>query len=161
MKKVITPLKEELKKTEKLISDLEKSKSTILKKIEVEETKNKPKSIMDTVRSFSDVLKVAKPTKEELIILNYSGKSKRLIFMKDMMRFALVSEVLNEGWIPKKGEQRWYAWFDISSGFAFGNAVYVVSGADTASASRLCLKNRDLVIHVSKYFLNECKNVIL
>ena len=145
---------------EKQLADMEKKSVELRKKIEEKNNANKPKSIIDRVKTFKDVLRIAKPTKEELAILNYKGKSKRLLFASHVMALSLISEVLNEGWLPKRGDRRWYVWFDVSSGFVFFNTSYVDTYANTLSASRLCLKNTELAEHSGKIFIQYHKNVI-
>jgi hypothetical protein len=146
------------KELEKYNSEIEK----IQQKISDEANKNKPKSIMDRVKTFADVLKISKPSKEELAIINYSGKSKRLKFASAIMRISLISEVLNEGhrFTMKDDEARWYPWFYLSSGFVFGNTRCDVSTANSASASALCLKSEELARYVGEQFTKEYKNAI-
>lgn len=136
---------------------------SLRKKIEANQKAEQPKSIIDRVNTIEDVLKIAKPTKEELPIINYSGKSKRIFFAKHMMVLSLISEVLNEGHVftMKPDEERWYCWFDVSSGFVFVNAHYDVSSAGAGSASRLCLKNRELTVHAGEVFTKYYKNAIM
>lgn len=62
-KPIESKLQEQLSDLKKKKSDLEKSEAIILKKIEDEKNKNKPKSIMDKVKNMKDVLAIAKPTK--------------------------------------------------------------------------------------------------
>ena len=149
------------KKTlEQQLSENEKKSELLRKKIEERNNANKPKSIIDRVKTFKDVLRIAKPTKEELAILNYKGKSERILFASHVMALALIHEVLNEGWKPKRGDRRWYVWFDVSSGFVFDAASYVGTSADTTSASRLCLKSNELAEHSGKIFIQYHKRVI-
>ena len=155
-------LQDQLLEAKKAAETASKKVQDIEAKIQVEAVKNKPKSIMDRVKTFADVLKIAKPTVEELKILNYKGKSKRIKFAADIMALALIHEVLNEGWLPKMGkDERWYVWFDVSSGFVFDDALCVDTIANTSSASRLCLKNEELAIHSGKIFTQYHKNVIM
>jgi hypothetical protein len=157
-------LKEELAQVKKKKSDLEKSESALLKKIEAEEKKNKPKSIMDRVKSMKDVLTISKPTKEELAILNYSGKSKRLILSKRAMVLSLIAEVLNEGHEFKMtpDEYRYYPYFYINtSGFVFHFSTYGDTFAHTTSASHLCFKTRELSDYAGKTFLKEFMDFII
>lgn len=146
------------KQLEKELEASEKKSAEIRKKIQ----DLKPKDITERVQSFADVLKIAKPTKEELALLNYSGKSDRIKFASKIMRLALGSEVLNEGEKPKANgkDERHYPYFDVSSGFAFFGSSFFVSFAITPSASRLSLKNSKLAVHHGKIFLKEHKDAI-
>ncbi len=149
------------KTLEQQLADSQKKSAELQKKIRAKALANKPKTIMDKVRTLADVLKIAKPTIEELRLLNYKGKSKRILLAKDFMVLGLISEVLNEGDQPKIGENRHYPYFDVSSGFVFGNAGCADSDADSGSASRLCLKSRELAIHAGKVLTPYYKQAIV
>ncbi|MEK7070328.1 MAG: hypothetical protein AAB966_00820 [Patescibacteria group bacterium] len=156
MNKTATTLKKELVATEK--------KAEVLRqKIKKQEDAKKPKDITTLVTTWKEVLKIAKPTKEELVIFNYAGKSERLIFARRVMRLSLVAEVLNEGHKFKmsRDEERHYPYFyiDVSSGFVFHDTNYVFTYAYTSSAPRLAFKNEKLVRHAVKYFFTEFKDV--
>lgn len=164
MKPTTETLKKQLAEKEKLAKKLQLESETIRKKIETINNANKPKSIMDRVKTMKDVYKIAKPTKEEWELLNYAGKSKHLKFAKDMMVHSIKNEVLNEGEVIKMDgiQKRHYPYFYInSSGFAFSGTLCDVTCASTTSASRLALKNSDLARHDAKYFLKEHKNSIM
>ena len=159
MKANISALEKQLAKKQKEVKDIEK-------KIESEKAKNKPKDIRDLVKSMKDVLRISKPTKEELTIINYSGKSKRLLFAKNFLIISLISEVLNEGWKPKTNdsEYRYYPYFylkAVSSGFDFRDSACVYDYAVTGSASRLCFKTSELAEYAGKTFLKEYQNAIM
>ena len=160
MKKTNQTLEQQLAETKKASALLEKKSADLLKKIEAKKNANKPKDIIDRVKSLKDVFKIAKPTKEELVILNYKGRSKRVLFAKYMMILSLISEVLNEGTVLKMDDERHYPYFFVSSGFVFRNTGYGDSCADAASASRLALKNDKLARHAGTIFLKEYKDAI-
>ncbi len=150
MKPTKQNLEKQLADKQKAAEKLQKETATIRKKIETINNANKPKSIMDKVKSVKDVLKIGKPTKEELVLLNYAGKSKHLHFAKDMMFHSIKAEVLNEGEVIKMDgiQKRHYPYFYInSSGFVFNDTYFGDSYAYTASASRLALKNEALARH--------------
>jgi hypothetical protein len=154
---------ESLKLLEKKRSQKEKELESINVKIENVKKTSHPLSIMDRVKTMGNVLKIAKPTKEELAVMNYSGKSKRMLFAKYMMVMSLISEVLNEGheFAMDGKEGRHYPYFHLSSGFVFIGTGYDDDGAGSTSASRLCLKSRELAEYAGKVFLKEYKNAIM
>lgn len=156
-------LEQQLAETKKQSILLEKKSADLAKKIEQKKNLNKPKDITTRVTTWKAVLGIAKPTKEELVIFNYAGKSERLIFAKRVMRLSLVAEVLNEGHKFKmsRDEERHYPYFylDVSSGFVFYFANCGGTYADTTSAPRLAFKNEKLAKHAVKYFFNEFKDV--
>ena len=155
MKKAPQTLQEQLDSKQKEVA-------LILKKIEDQKKATQPKSIMDRVKTMKDVLKIAKLEAEELKLIKYSGKSKRMLFAKHMAILSLISEVLNEGHIftMTSSEERWYPWYEVSSRFVFGTTLCDGTSADTGSAARLCLKSEELAIHAGKIFLKEYKNAI-
>lgn len=156
MKANITTLEKQLAKKQQEAKYIEK-------KIESEKAKNKPKDIRDLVKSMKDILRIGRPTKEELTLINYSGKSEIVKFARDMAVLALISKVLNEGWKPKMdgSEYRYYPYFYLSSGFSFNASFCVYDRASTASASRLCLKTEELADHAAKIFEKEYKQAIV
>lgn len=153
-------LEQQLAEAEKLAKQQENKVKLIREKIQKELEANKPKSIMDIVTTFNDVLKIAKPTKEELAIIKYSGKSKRLAVARDFMILSIIAEVLNEGKIPKLKSERYYPYFDVSSGFVFNDTLYDATTARTSSASRLSLISRPLAIHAGTIFMKYYKKAI-
>ncbi len=163
MKPKMTPEKE-LQGLEKQAKQIEAKKQALELRIQKQKDKNKPKSIMDRVKSFKDALKIAKPSKEELALLYYKGTSKTLCFARDFSVLELISRVLNEGWEPKMdgSDNRYYPWFHLpfSSGFDFDGADYDDALAFAGSASRLCLKSSELAAYAAKTFKKEYETAI-
>lgn len=153
-------LEQQLAEAEKLAKQQEEKVKLIREKIQKEAEANKAKSIMDIVKTFESVLKIAKPTKEELAIIKYSGKSKRLAVARDFMILSIIAEVLNEGKTPKIKGERHYPYFDVSSGFVFNDTDYDDTNASASSASRLALISRPLAIHAGTIFLEYYKKAI-
>ncbi len=155
-------LDDKLKEANKQAEKAAKLAQSIKDKIEKQKAKNKPKSIMDRVKTMSDVLRIAKLTKEELALYNYSGKSKRLIFARDFMTLALIAEVLNEGVTPKVDgkDERHYPYYWLSSGFVFAHAGYAASPASASSASRLAFNTEALAEYAGKQFLPQYQRAI-
>ncbi len=148
-------LAKELQLKEKQIATAEKEAAALRKKIEAEKKASQPKSIMDIVNSFVDACKYKKVKPSS--IFNSCDTPDEAAYKK--LKFTIA--VLNEGWTPKKGEYRYYPYFNVSSGFVFNNAFYGVACAYTASASRLCSKTRELAAHQGKILLQEWKAFIM
>lgn len=142
------------------LAESQAKSASLLKKIQEEEAKNKPKSIIDLTPNFAAILKIAKPTKGELTILNYKGKSKRLLLSRDLMAIGLISEVLNEGTELTLKDERYFPWYDVSSGFVFIVTDCAETSASASSASRLSLKSSPLATHAGKVFLAKYKRAI-
>jgi len=134
-----------------------KETEVLRKKIEAEKLAKQPKTIMVRANTFAKVLKIAKPTKEELAIINYKGKSKRLLFANHTMVCALIAEVLNEG----KTDNWWFPWFkNTGSGFVCdvsGNSYY---GDFTAVGAALRFENQAKSDFAAKTFPTEFKNLM-
>ena len=130
----------------------------LLKKIEDVKKKPTPKTIFDRVSNFKDILKIAKPTKEELVVINYSGKSKRLLFVKHTMVCALITEVLNEGSI----DNIWFPVFKISgSGSVFSTSIINYYDVYSAVGSALRFKDERTSNFAAKTFPAEYKNLLV
>jgi hypothetical protein len=83
-----------------------------------------------------------------------------LMVVRNFIKKMRVCKVLNEGWLPKRGDRRWYSWYDVSSGFVFGNTSCADTTANTTSASRLCLKNEPLAMFFSTNFKDIDEGII-
>jgi len=131
----------------------------IRKKIEALELKNKPKSIMDMVKSFKDACELKKVKSNSIF------NKKDTVDEKAYKKLKFITKVLNEDYVfnMNPDEYRYFAWFYISagSGFVFVNAGYNNSFAGAASASRLCFKTEELAKHAATYFLQEYKDFIM
>ncbi len=151
-----------IKQLETELAKKQKEAKALESKILAEKEKNKPRSIMDKVKTMKDVIRIANPTAEEKKVIDYSGKSKRMLFAKHFLVLSLISEVLNEGWEPKMdgSDKRYYPWYAVSSGFDFNAAFCADSDADTGSASRLCLKSSELAAYAGKTFKKEYEAAI-
>lgn len=153
------------KKTDVKIGALEKqlkaseNKANKLR-IDIQKIKdaNKPKSIMDLVKNFNDACKLKK-VKPESVYNSKVDAPDEIAYKK--LKFAI--NVLNEGhkFTMKPDENRYYPYYNISSGFVFDGTVFGHSGAATGSASRLCLKTRELAEYSAKILHNEYKQFIM
>ena len=76
-----------------------------------------PKNIMERVKNFDDVLKIAGKTEEDILPWK-NPKTKQQISQNAFAKIQLISEVLNEGWIPNfnnSSEYKYYPWFEKKS----------------------------------------------
>lgn len=120
--------------------------------------------ITDRVNTLKDVIAIAKPTKEELALINYKGTSDHMLGAQNFLICELVSEVLNEGWVaPFDGKTpRWFPVFDVESGgFGFLRADDDNWHSTADAGSRLCLKNEPLAIHAGKIFGEYYRKIII
>jgi len=149
---------------EKQLADTEKKSIQLRTKIEAEKQKNKPKNIMDLVKSYEDACKYKKV--KPIYVYN-DKKTTDTIDEIAYKRLKFTIGVLNEGhkFKMKPNEDRYYCWFDISSGsgFVFDNADCGSTSANASSAARLCLKNIELAKHTGTCpsILEDYKNFIM
>lgn len=129
-------LKQQLADAEKLEKAQAKKAQLIREKIKKQEDAKKPKSILDSIKNFDDILKIAKkkgykykPNKED---------SKDEAAEK---KIKLACLVVNDGWIPTKHVRRWCPYFSLDSGFDFDRSYHAWSIAFASSGFRLCLKD--------------------
>ncbi len=116
--------------------------------------------ITDRIQKYEDILAISgtKESDDEVSIKGFNSSENELV--KNLIKKIRVCKVYNEGWLPKRGDQRWYNWYNVSSGFVFFTAGYVAAGAFTSSASRLCLKSRALSEDFDKKFAYIDKAII-
>lgn len=97
--------------------------------------------ITTLINTWEDVISITSPSQETLNLINYEGNEESLIFARDFIKLSLIAKAYNQGWMPKKGELRWFPYFWVSSGFVFSVSYFDNAGASVASAARLCFKN--------------------
>lgn len=137
----------------------EKELKVLIDKINALKEKSKPKNIMDLVNSFEDACKYKKVKPSS--VYNKTDTKDEIAYKK----IKFTTSVLNEGHVftMKTNENRWYAWFFLSSGsgFVFSNSYYGDTIASASSASRLCFKSEALARHAGKILINEYRDFIM
>lgn len=108
--------------------------------------------ITDRVKDYKDILNILNvdDSKDVINIVGFDEGESKLV--RNFIKKVRIAKVYNEGWLPKRGERRYYVWYDVSSGFDFDDASYVVALASSSSASRLCLKSEELTEDYIKKF---------
>ena len=140
---------EELKKR---LSVIESEAQSIRKIIE---DNDNPKNIMDVIKTFQDACDSPHVTKEELAFL--SVQDSLCPHIVALCKITVISKALNEGKILTLKDDRYYPYFDVSSGFVFRFTYYGDSFAHTSSASRLCFKTEKLAAYAGTQFPDEYK----
>lgn len=113
--------------------------------------KEKPKNVMDRIKTIEDVLKDNGMTQEEFDKSLYGLVEDEIAY-----RLAkLICKSLNEGWTPdwsNVNEFKYVPWFKMggSSGFRFNDFVRWTTRSDVGS--RLCFKSRELAEYAGKQF---------
>ncbi len=115
------------------------------------------KKITERVNNYRDVCDILRvnPCDDSIKIEVEGFDRSELNVVRNFIKKLRITKVLNEGWLPKKGDRRWYNWYDVSSGFVFVSAYCVSSFAFTDSASRLCFKDSEL----AKFYTEKFKDV--
>ena len=149
----VQTLKQKLAKTQQQAAELSKKESALRKEIEKIHNANKPKSIMERINDYSDILSIlgADEKKDVIKIDKFDAAEHELV--RNFIKKVRIPKAYNEGWLPKIGENRWYAWWHwVSSGFVFDGASCADTFAHTSSASRLCFETNKKTIDASKKF---------
>lgn len=94
--------------------------------------------IPEGINDYNDILKAwnVQASDDEVNIKGFDHDENEVV--KNVIRKIRACKVYNGGNIAKRGDTRWYTWYNVSSGFAFYDTAYGVTYAGTASASRLC-----------------------
>ncbi len=152
MKKQIDELKKELAKQEKLVM-------ATREKIAKIEKANKPADPLD-ITSYPMVCKSLK-IQNKVDIVSLSGLSSDDVeVVNAIIKKMRICKVLNSGHRFKRGDNRWYSWYNVSSGFVFDLTLCDHSTAGTSSASRLCFLDAKTANHFVKHFKDIDESII-
>jgi hypothetical protein len=116
------------------------------------------KIITERVTSFEDACEVLGINPKELILTaDYPEAETDLKSANALIKLSIIVRALNEGWKPNwkdSSENKYYAWFDMSSGS--GLSFFGCNGWYSSSAvgSRLCFKSRELAEYAGKQFID-------
>ena len=113
---------------------------------------SRPKDIRDKVKSFLDACSVLSVNPNTV----YSETDS--ISDKAFKRLKIMIKALNEGWYPNwddENEYKWLNYFRMKGGFSCWYSHYYF--ASTAVPSALCLKNKELALHMIEIALEDYK----
>ncbi len=130
----------------KKLDAIEKEQKELRKIIE------QPIEIVDRIQNYNDIMSMSGTSEsdDKVNIKGFDESENKVI--SALIKKMRICKVYNEGERIKRNEKRWYSWYNVSSGFAFGNSGCHYSGASAGSASRLCLKNEKLLEDFTKKF---------
>ena len=116
--------------------------------------------ITDRIKNYQDVLDVSGTCEsdDEAKIKGFDEAENKVL--KAVIRKMRITKVYREGWFPKRGERRYYPYFDVSSGFVFNCTTYVVTFADSTSASHLCLPSDETTRDYASKFIDVERDLI-
>lgn len=120
-----------------------------------------PKSIADKIKTLDDVFKEAGVTEYDVLVYP-KPKNKKQKSINNFAIIQLISEVLNEGWIPdfsNSSERKYYPWFEYKNGtFVF---YYVCCGFYRADLGFGCYyKSEELAEYAGKQFIEIYKEYL-
>lgn len=108
--------------------------------------------ITDKISDYADVMELSGTTKSDDIVNVKGFNDEENKVVSAFIKKIRIVKIYNEGWLPKRGDRRWYPYWNVSSGFVFINSLFDGAIASTASASRLSLKSEELCQDYRKKF---------
>jgi hypothetical protein len=109
--------------------------------------------ISDRVKNYDDILEIhgVRKLADEVKVEGFDDAENKLV--QNLIKKIRICRAYRDGRpIPKRGEKRYYPWYDVSSGFDFSDAGCVDADADAGSASRLCFLTKEDAEDYNKKF---------
>lgn len=108
--------------------------------------------ITDRVSGYQDILNISgvRASDDDVRIVGFTPEENNVL--KNVIKKMRIVKVYNGGHVFKRGERRYYPYYDVSSGFVFCNTNFFDSFANTASAPRLAFKDDILCRDYAKKF---------
>ena len=112
-----------------------------------------PEKITDRVKNYQDILAISGvfESADNIKVAGFDDAENKVV--QSLVKKMRIAKVYNEGWLPVRGENRWYPWYDVSSGFVFDRTDYDYTRATSGSAARLCFKSDELARDFAKKFI--------
>jgi hypothetical protein len=73
------------------------------------------------------------------------------------MKLKTIIKAINQGWTPdwnNSNQEKWYPWFNLSSGFGFSCSGCICDWTYSGVGSRLCFKSEENSNYAAKQFLD-------
>lgn len=120
-------------------------------------SETKPVDFRD-IKTYEDACEARPVDKEDKI---YSTDSSDIIAYKKLkhLRKAICPDFIVD-W-TNGNQQKWYPWFNLSSGFGFGDSNYNCSHTDAGVGSRLCLPTEEISNYFGKQFIDLYEELII
>lgn len=115
------------------------------------------RDITERINGYNDILEMSNvvAADDEVRIRGFNTDENNVV--KALIKKMRTVKIYNNGILPKRGDRRWYPYYNVSSGFVFLSAGCDGSIAHTSSASRLCLLNEKHAIDYGNKFKDiEC-----
>lgn len=110
--------------------------------------------ITERVKTMEDVYRIKGVTPESILPFPKPENSFQEA-LNGVAECFLITEVLNEGWVPNwedENEYKWHIWFKQGAGFGFSSTYYAYWFAFSFVGSRLCFKSREIAEYAAKTF---------
>ena len=78
-------------------------------------------------------------------------------------KLKLIIKAINNGWTPvwnDSNQEKWWPWFNLSSGFGFSHSHYFYVNACTTVGSRLCFESKEKSDYTANQFINLYKDLL-
>ena len=99
------------------------------------------------ITTYEAALKVELPLKDDII---YPTDAPWVVATKKLRH---IIRIINHKWFPdfNNDHQKWYAWFNLSSGSGFSDSDYLCDHSITAVGSFLCTKDSERALWVFEH----------
>jgi len=87
-------------------------------------------------------------------------------FTKTILAFQkliIIAKAINQGWTPdwsNFNQRKYYPYFNLSSGFGFGDSLYDCGNAHASVGSRLCFETEEKSTYTGKQFIDIYKDFL-
>lgn len=119
--------------------------------------KNLKQKDFEMIRSFEDACKLLK-IKPESVFCS-ADTSDEIAYKK----LKVIISAINNNWIPdwNDGDQeKWWPWFNLSSGFGFSNSYCNCDPANAGVGSRLCFESKEKSDYAAQQFIDLYKDFL-
>jgi len=122
----------------KRLNALDKESAELRKLIE------EPVNITDRIKDYNDILSIGNYDESKDVIRIDNFDSEEHLLVKNFIKKVRCAKVYRDGKdAPRRGDERWYPYYSVSSGFAFSAAAFDTANALTFSSSRLCFLSEE------------------
>jgi hypothetical protein len=111
----------------------------------------------ESIKTFEDACEAL--NKDPYAEINKCDSSDEIAYKK----LKIIIEAINQGWKPDwndSNQQKWYPWFDLSSGFGFDDSCYSCAFTFADCGSRLCFESKEKSNYAAQQFLDLYKQFI-
>jgi hypothetical protein len=111
------------------------------------------------IKTFEDACTELELTQEDLLHVHNYDTPDEVAYKK----LKIIIAAINQGWIPNwndGNEQKWWAYFNLSSGFGFSHTHYYCAYSHTVVGSHLCFESQEKALYAGEQFLDLYKDFL-